>query len=250
MVDISYQRRMAARILKCGRYRVWIDPDQLDEVSEAVTRGDIRRLICYRVIQVRQKQGVSRGRTRATMIQKAKGRRTGPGSRRGRKYARAPRKRNWIRTIRPLRAELKTLREEGKLDRSTYRMYYRKARGNMFKSRAHLLTHLTSAGVLSEGEAKIKITAKEKARKERDDRQGKAQAARSRVRQKAAEARALKETDQMAVEGSGTAEPDEEAIEAKGPDASEDAPRAKKADRAKEPKGATDAPGDDEKEVE
>jgi large subunit ribosomal protein L19e len=69
MVDVSYQRRMAARILKCGLYRVWIDPDQIDEVAEAVTRGDIRRLISYRVIQKRQKLGVSRGRTRQIIAQ-------------------------------------------------------------------------------------------------------------------------------------------------------------------------------------
>ncbi len=247
---------MASRILKCGHYRVWIDPDQLDEVSEAVTRGDIRRLICYRVIQVRQKQGVSRGRTRTAKNQKAKGRRAGHGSRRGSKNARAPRKRNWIRTIRPLRHELRSLRDEGKLDRSTYRTYYRKARGNMFKSRAHLLSHLASAGVLSEGETKLRITAKEKARLEREERQARAQAARARVRQKAAEARALKEAELKAAEATETADEEEEVVEAKGPDASEDAPKVKKAEPAKEveeaeePEGAKMPPGDDEQEEE
>jgi large subunit ribosomal protein L19e len=214
MVDVSYQRRMAAEILKCGVYRVWIDPDQVDEVAEAVTRGDVRRLICYRVIQKRQKIGVSKGRTRKMRIQKAKGRRKGPGSRRGAKFARAPKKRTWIRLIRPLRDELKTLREDGKLDATTYRIYYRKARGNMYKSRAHMLTQLELAGVITEGDIKEKETAKERARREREERRAKAQAARARVRKKAAEARAKRDAERKAREA-------EEAKEAAAKEAAE-----------------------------
>ncbi len=198
-MDVYYQRRMAAEILKCGVNRVWIDPDQLDEVAEAVTRGDVRRLICYRVIQKRQKRGVSSGRTRKIMRQKLKGRRKGPGSRHGAKFARAPRKRTWIRLIRPLRDELKTLRKEGKLDATTYRMYYRKARGNMFKSRSHLLTQLELAGVITEGDVREKETAKDRAKREREERRAKAVAARAKVRKKAAEARATREAEEKEV---------------------------------------------------
>jgi large subunit ribosomal protein L19e len=200
MVNVSYQRRMASEILKCGLDRVWIDPDQVDEVADAVTRGDVRRLICYRVIQKRQKLGVSKGRTRRMRAQKAKGRRKGPGSRRGAKHARAPKKRTWIRLIRPLRDELKTLRADGKLDATTYRIYYRKARGNMYKSRAHMLIQLELAGVITEGDIKEKVTAKERALKEREERRAKAQAARARVRKKAAEARAKREAERKAKE--------------------------------------------------
>ncbi len=220
MVNVSYQRRMAAQILKCGLYRVWIDPDQVDEVAEAVTRGDVRRLICYRVIQKRQKQGVSRARTRKIAAQKAKGKRKGHGSRHGAKYARAPRKRTWIRLIRPLRDELKTLRADGKLDATTYRIYYRKARGNMFKSRAHLLTQLELAGVISEGDIAEKETAKDRARREREERRAKAQTARARVRKKAAEARAAREAEMKAKEAevSKKETPDEEVPDEEAPD--------------------------------
>jgi len=218
MVNVSYQRRMAAQILKCGLYRVWIDPDQVDEVAEAVTRGDVRRLICYRVIQKRQKQGVSRARTRKIAAQKAKGKRKGHGSRHGGKYARAPRKRTWIRLIRPLRDELKTLRADGKLDATTYRIYYRKARGNMFKSRAHLLTQLELAGVISEGDIAEKETAKDRARREREERRAKAQVARARVRKKAAEARAAREAEMKAKEAEMAKKvPEEEVLEEEVP---------------------------------
>jgi large subunit ribosomal protein L19e len=197
MVDVRYQRRMAAEILKCGINRVWIDPDQVDEVAEAVTRGDIRRLISYRVIQVRQKKGVTRGRTRATHIQRLKGRRRGQGSRRGSKYARTPRKRKWIQSIRPLRAELARLRGEGDLDARTYRIYYRKARGAMFKSRAHLIQQLEAAGVISGEVAKKEIELKAKVQEEAP-RRVKAAEARAKVLRKAEQAKARDEAKEKA----------------------------------------------------
>lgn len=251
MVDVSYQRRMAAQILKCGLDRVWIDPDQLDEVAEAVTRGDVRRLIAYRVIQVRQKKGVSRGRTLKMREQKRKGHRKGPGSRRGPKFARTPRKRTWIRTIRPLRQELRTLRADGKLDAHTYRKYYRQARGNMFKSRSHLLTQLEAAGVLSEVDVREKETARDRARREREERRAKAQAARSRVREKAAKARAMRKAEEAAMEKTTEAEPVEEAIpEEPAEDAipeepAEDAGALKEAEGAEETEGAEKADSDE-----
>jgi large subunit ribosomal protein L19e len=223
---------MAAEILKCGVNRVWIDPDQVDEVAEAVTRGDVRRLICYRVIQKRQVRGVSRSRTRKMLAQKGKGRRKGPGSRRGGMNARAPRKRTWIRLIRPLRDELRSLRDDGKLDATTYRLYYRKARGNMFKSRAHMLTQLELAGVITEGDIKEKETAKDRAKREREERLAKARAARARVRKKAAEARAKREAEMKAEEAKKAAEakaeespegePEEEPAEATDEEESEE----------------------------
>ena len=230
MVNISYQRRMAAEILKCGTHRVWIDPDQLDEVSEAVTRGDVRRLICYRVIQVRQKKGVSRGRARKVLAQKAKGRRKGPGSRRGHSNARTPRKRMWIRTIRPIREELRELRADGKLDATTYRIYYKKARGNMYRSRADLLMRLEAAGVISEGDVREKESAKDRAKREREERRAKAAAARARVRQKAADARAAREAAREAEEAKKAADAPEEKPE----EEAEEAPEEKKADEAPE----------------
>lgn len=250
MVNVSYQRRMAAEILKCGVNRVWIDPDQVDEVAEAVTRGDIRRLVCYRVIQKRQKRGVSRGRTRKMMAQKAKGRRKGPGSRRGGRFARAPKKRNWIRLIRPLRDELKNLREEGKLDATTYRIYYRKARGNMFKSRAHLLTQLEMAGVITEGDIKEKETAKDRAKREREERRAKAQAARARVRKKAAEARAKREAERMAQEAEDAkAAAEEEAPEEEVPEEETPEEEVPEEEVPEEEAPEEEAPEDSDKEV-
>jgi large subunit ribosomal protein L19e len=86
---ISNQKRMAAQILSkkegrtVGIHRVWINPDYLDEVSTAVQKDDIRQLIEDGLIKARPIKGISKGRARKAAEQKAKGRRKGPGSRKG-----------------------------------------------------------------------------------------------------------------------------------------------------------------------
>jgi len=149
-MDLKYQRRIAAELLKCGETRVWIDPNRLEDVSDAITRSDIRTLIASGTIKAAQKKGVSRGRANYRKGQKAKGRRTGQGSRRGTKHARKPKKEVWMQSIRPIRRRLRELKQEGKIDARTYRSYYMKAKGGMFKSRPHLESHLHSEGVLKE----------------------------------------------------------------------------------------------------
>ncbi|GBF35970.1 50S ribosomal protein L19e [Methanofervidicoccus abyssi] len=147
-MDVSTQRRMAADILDCGIDRVWIDPEQLDRVKMAITKDDIRQLIKEGVIVKKQKKGISSARAKKLKEQKKKGRRRGPGSRKGAKGARTPQKRKWINTIRPLRRMLRELRDSGMIDRSTYRMLYRKAKGGAFRSRSHLRLYLEEHGLL------------------------------------------------------------------------------------------------------
>jgi large subunit ribosomal protein L19e len=148
MADLRNQRRMAASLLKCGVNRVWMDHDRIDEIAKAVTKDDIRVLIRGKAIKSRQIQGISRGRKRFAAMQKKKGRRRGHGSRKGTKYARLTRKERWIRTIRPIRSFLKSLRDDAKIDKSIYRLYYRKAKGGEFRSKQHLKSHLISDNVL------------------------------------------------------------------------------------------------------
>lgn len=150
MSDLRNQRRLAAAVLDCGIGRVWVDPLHADAVAEAVTREDIRGLIRKGYISARQKAGTSKVRARALAIQKESGRRKGPGSRKGAKGARNPRKQKWIRTIRPIRATLAELRDTKKITPTLYRVYYRKAKGGSFRSKAHLVSHLRTDGHLKE----------------------------------------------------------------------------------------------------
>jgi len=149
-MNLKNQRRIAADLLKCGVNRVWIDPNKIEDASDAITRGDVRTLIASGAIAARQKRGISRGRAEYTRSQKRKGRQTGHGSRRGRKGARKPKKERWIQAIRPIRRKLKELRDGGKIDAATYRKYYLQAKGGVFKSRPHLESHMRTEGVLKE----------------------------------------------------------------------------------------------------
>ncbi len=150
MTDLRNQRRMASSILKCGENRVWMDSDRTDEIAKAVTRGDIRILINGGAIKSKQIQGISRGRKKFNQKQKDKGRRKGHGSRKGAKYARLPRKKRWIKTIRPIRTYLRQLRDDKSIEKNVYRKYYRKAKGGEFRSKHHLRTRMTSDGFLKE----------------------------------------------------------------------------------------------------
>ncbi len=150
MTDLRNQRRVASQVLDCGQNRVWLDPLHSEEIAEAVTRADMRKLVKKGFVKASQVQGTSRARANRIAIQKKKGRRKGPGSRKGASGARNPRKLRWMRLIRPIRIVLKTLRDEGKLKVGSYRKYYRQAKGGVFRSKAHLLSHLKTDGAIKE----------------------------------------------------------------------------------------------------
>ncbi len=143
-------RRIASDEFKAGESRIWIDTNSLNLIQEAATRQDIRELIEKHVIQVKQKKGNSNGRFKQRLKQLAKERRRGPGSVRGTRNARFPRKRRWIKTIRALRDELRLLKSQGKIDSKAYRKYYRIIKGGTIKSRAQLRSQLKIAGLLGE----------------------------------------------------------------------------------------------------
>lgn len=150
MPDLTNQRRLAAKILKCGLGRVWVDPSSQEELADAVTRADIRSAIKAGVIRRKAVQGTSRVRARLHAIEVKKGRHSGDGSRRGTPFARSTKKERWMRRIRAQRDLLKELRDAERIPRSVYREFYRRAKGGMFRSRAHLVLNLKLAGALKE----------------------------------------------------------------------------------------------------
>lgn len=141
-MDLSVQRRLAAEILKCGKNRVWFDPSALSDIAAAATKNDIRELIKAGKIKRKPVKGVCRSRINKIKMQKRKGRRRGHGCRKGKRTARMPRKRLWIIRIRALRKELRRMKENGEIDRRTYRILYKKAKGGEFRSIAHLRAYV------------------------------------------------------------------------------------------------------------
>ena len=146
-MQITNQKKMAAQILKCGVNRVWIDPRYVAQVSGAVQKSDVRELIEDGLIKARPIKGTSRARARKLTAQRSKGRRRGHGSRKGSARARLPKKNRWMRTIRSQRRTLKGMREEGTLQASEYRYYYRKAKGGSYRSIAHMKANMEIDGI-------------------------------------------------------------------------------------------------------
>ena len=157
-MQVTNQKRMAADLLskqegkQVGINRVWIHPAYIDQVATAVQKEEIRELIEEGIIRSKPIQGTSRVRARLAKTQKSKGRRKGQGSRAGSKNARTPRKQSWMKKIRSQRRVLKDLRESGNLDASRYRYYYRKAKGNTYRSVGHMKTYLEAEGIKIEGD--------------------------------------------------------------------------------------------------
>ena len=149
-MKLNTARRLAAYEFKSGISRVWVDTNSIDQVMEAASRQDIRDLIRRNVIQVKQKKGNSNARLKKRVVQRSKERRRGPGSIKGTKYARFPRKDRWIKTIRALRDELRTMKKDNRIDAKTFRKFYVQVKGGNIHSRAQLVQHMKSSGYLGD----------------------------------------------------------------------------------------------------
>ena len=150
-MNLKPQKRLAAEILKCGENRVYFDPYLEEDISLAITREDIRNLIKQGVIKKKYKKGISKYRKNLQHERKKKGRGRGLGKRKGTKHARAPKKKAWIKKIRPLRRELKKLRDRKLITTANYRKLYRNAKGGMFTSVGQLNRYIKERDLIRRG---------------------------------------------------------------------------------------------------
>jgi len=101
-ISLKLQKRLASVVLKCGRNKVWLDPNETNEISNANSRQNVRKLISDGLI-IRKPVAVhSMSRTRKNAEARRKGRHRGYGKRKGTANARMPEKILWIRRMRVL----------------------------------------------------------------------------------------------------------------------------------------------------
>lgn len=138
MTSLRSQRRLAAKILKVGVERVWIDPNRVEDVEAAITREEIRKLIHEGVIKPLKEKGVSRARAKLIHEKKKKGLRRGLGSRSGTAKARVSKKEAWMNKVRTLRKRLRELKAEKIITETTYRKLYTMVKSGEFASVADM----------------------------------------------------------------------------------------------------------------
>ena len=138
MVNLRLQRRLASSILGTGRKRVWMDPNEVNEIALANSRKAVVKLIKDSFIIKKKVQMHSRQRARLRAEEKRKGRHTGLGKRKGTASVRMPQKVLWIRRQRTLRRLLLKYREAKKIDKHLYHELYLACKANQYKSKKNL----------------------------------------------------------------------------------------------------------------
>ena len=146
MLDV--QKRLAAQVMKCGEHRVRLNPDSLEEIKEAITKSDIRHLINNGIITKRRLLNTSKYWARKHRKQKSKGKQKGVGSRKGKKTARLPPKREWMNKIRLQRRYIKSLRDNKLISTTDYHEIYMKSKGGFFRSIRHLKLYTQERGLI------------------------------------------------------------------------------------------------------
>ncbi|NXK15524.1 RL19 protein, partial [Herpetotheres cachinnans] len=76
---LRLQKRLASSVLRCGKKKVWLDPNETNEIANANSRQQIRKLIKDGLIIRKPVTVHSRARCRKNTLARRKGRHMGIG---------------------------------------------------------------------------------------------------------------------------------------------------------------------------
>ncbi|KAI1005696.1 hypothetical protein K3495_g2524 [Podosphaera aphanis] len=177
MVNLTTQKRLAASVARCGERKIWLDPNEISEISNANSRQTIRKLIADGLIIKKPVTMHSRSRARELTEARKLGRHRGFGKRKGTADARMPSQVVWMRRLRVLRRLLVKYRASGKIDKHLYHELYHLSKGNTFKHKRALVEHIHRAKAEKARERVLK--------EEMDAKRAKTKAARERKQERA-----------------------------------------------------------------
>lgn len=134
-------KAVAGKILKKSKHKLIVDQEKVQtnkkNVSDAITKDDVRKLIVDGVLVKKSNTGHSRGRARILLEKKKLKRKRGPGKRKGTKKARKTVNEYNVK-VRALRKRLKEIKDEDKLNGKNYNSLYLRIKGNYFRGKKHL----------------------------------------------------------------------------------------------------------------
>ncbi|OAA72762.1 Armadillo-like helical [Akanthomyces lecanii RCEF 1005] len=177
-VNLRTQKRLAASVVGCGKRKIWLDPNEQSEISNANSRQTIRKLVADGLIIRKPVTMHSRSRARELNLARRVGRHRGYGKRKGTADARMPSQVLWMRRLRVLRRLLVKYRASGKIDKHLYHELYHLSKGNTFKHKRALVEHIHRAKAEKQREKALKD--------EMDAKRAKTKAARERKQERAA----------------------------------------------------------------
>lgn len=74
---LRLQKRLASAVLKCGKRKIWLDPNETTEIGNANSRQNVRKLIKDGLIIRKPTVIHSKSRVRRAMAARRKGRHSG-----------------------------------------------------------------------------------------------------------------------------------------------------------------------------
>ena len=137
VVNLRAKKRLVSRVTGAGVHRIYFDPEHLEDISNAITRSNVRSLITANMIHVRPIVGTSRGRARHKKLQRSK-RGTKAGSKHGRAGARIGKKQVYVKKVRALRYLLKVAKDRRDITNPEFWELYKRVGGNTVRNKAHL----------------------------------------------------------------------------------------------------------------